>query len=315
MAITEHYWLDPKGTQIVKKLILNIIANNIIKNSITETLDENSDNKHRLAANILALILDSMNQKIEQINSHALSIENQFNEFNVNPIIFFEGKPEEVITDPSDDFMYVQLNDNSEENDLIWLYQKVKHITIEDVFTLTDDGYLILNTDEENLDISFEINEEGDLILTTSYQNNYYNDINVDINADNELLISTNNDDLSFNIEDGNLIIESDNENISFEMNDNGELLINMENLDSMFALIGGNLYFTYDPISPKFNVGEDNYEWICIGKRKFNINNYWTKDQVDEIKAALYEGSTEYTFDYIEEGYIQNKVNNAFND
>ena len=255
MAITEHNWLDQKGVQIVKKIMLDIIANNLVKKSFTNVLDENSDNKHRLSVDILNSLLETLNRKLDNLATSEESTNKYFTEFNITPIIFFEGNPNNKFTNPSDDFIYVQINDISKETNSIWLYQKVKYVDIQNTFKLDNNGNLIININGDNPDISFSISAEGDLLLTTSEE---YNN----------------------------------------------------------FQIIGDDLYFTYDIDHPNgIDINNERYEWICIGKQYYDIDNYWKKDNLEELKNALYAGNIEYEFTTINENHISEKVNSVFND
>jgi len=255
MAITEHNWLDQKGVQIVKKIMLDIIANNLIENSFTNVLDENSDDKHRLSADILNSLIESLNRKLDNLIISEENTNSYFTEFNITPIIFFEGNPSDKFTNPSDDFVYVQINDTSKENNSIWLYQKVKHADVQNTFELDDNGNLLIHTDNNAPNVSFEITTEGDLLVTTEYD--YCN-----------------------------------------------------------FSIIGDDLYFTYDiDNSSGININNEKYEWICIGKQYYDINNYWEKDNLEELKNALYAGYDEYEFNNIDENHIHEKVVSVFNE
>ena len=250
MAITEHNWLDLMGVKIVKDIMLNTVAKNILANSFTDVLNEESDNKHMLTIDILAQLLETINEKLSNLVNHKNEIDTYFTNFNVTPIIFFKGNPEDIFENPSDDFIYIQLQDSGYNS--IWLWQKIKSFNFSNIFNIDNDGNLYINIEEEP-DIAFTINESGDLILTTS-SDNY------------------------------NFLIEDD------------------------------NLYFVYNEDTSEIGMSDD-YKWICLNVISSEIENYWKKSDVNEIKNALYEDKTEYIIESINNGYIQEKINNAFSE
>jgi len=85
---------------------------------------------------------------------------------------------------------------------------------------LPSNGFADLSTSYKELESSYDDN-------TSSDTDDEYNDVKININENGELLITSNNDNLSFSLVNDELIITSSDDNISFDIDDNGNLLVN----------------------------------------------------------------------------------------